>query len=295
MFFTPHINYIHKHCAGLITRASQDIFSLHLVWDNYNPACTKEANKRCAVLCLVSWAQSNTTVDHMSQKNTKMSKKKTVQQLPLSKCESLVFEKKLKFFVPVGLFQRSLPKMVTVLSMNHNSQKEKHPLPRSMYLWDCSKLFPNQLLIYCRMVDQLGNLVQNSPRFAPRRSAFLLQPEVTQRSILSHERSLHPNVCCKGSNSYAMSTSQNLDSRHHKWWIKSLKVIFYPFLLMGKPPKKVPKGKDSNSNQAFTLKWDEIRKAAPQNQNKLRFILNFASKNNRLRLLEDSWKKQLRH
>lgn len=175
------------------------------------------------------------------------------------------------------------------------AKKKKHPLPRSMYLGDCSKLFPNQLLIYCRMVDQLGNLVQNSPRFAPCRSAFLLQPEVTQRSILSHERSLHPNVCCKGSNSYAMSTSQNLDSRHHKWWIKSLKVIFYPFLLMGKPPKKVPKGKDSNSNQAFTLKWDEIRKAAPQNQNKLRFILNFASKNNRLRLLEDSWKKQLRH
>lgn len=45
---------------------------------------------------------------------------------------------------------------------------------------------------------------------------------------------------------------------------------------MGKPPKKVPKGKDSN--QAFALNEMKFAKLHPNDQNKLRFILNFGFK-----------------
>ena len=129
MFFTPHINYIHKHCAGLITRISRYIFpSLGL---GQLQSSLHEGSKqavRSSMLGLLSPIKHHIRSHEPKKTPTCLKKTKRSSNYPYLRENSLVFEKKLKFFGSCWLFQRSLPEMGTVLSINHNSQKQKSTL-----------------------------------------------------------------------------------------------------------------------------------------------------------------------
>ena len=130
MLFTPHITYIHKHCAGLITRSSQDIFSLHLAWDktDYLQSSLHEGSKqavRSSMLGLLSPIKHHIG-SHKPKTTPKCFKQNGPVTTPYLRENPLYSKRNSSFLVPVDCSKGRSQKWVQY-SQSITTAKNKNP------------------------------------------------------------------------------------------------------------------------------------------------------------------------